>query len=385
MQCAKDRTGDVVILTVAQHYHAALVHAALRRLDVQAHLISHASLPRHDDLVIGGEWDDSLIRVGEPIFRPSGVRAFCNRRPPLAFNLPERLHPADRTHVAVSWTSVISGLSVLLDDCFAVNRQAAARCGANKLNQLKAARRAGLSLPAILVSSDLDEVRAFAATVPDICMKPLSVYSWRQDRTVVRTLTRRIDGLSCLNRERVALMPVIWQAFVSKAFEVRLVVFGDTFIGTRIEQPAGGEGIQDWRANNGYLHSLSAISAPDAVQRGCRAVLDSLDIRFGAFDFIVPPSGEWVFMEVNPAGQFIWQEEFHAPNRLIEPFSRYLASQDERFTWNPETASDELSFGSLVSEVESYADHREWASEASPNHDAHYVNENDLEAGRAVS
>lgn len=384
MECANSGNGDVVILTVAQDYHAALVHAALRRLDVGVHLISHSSMPGRGDLAIGGDWQEPLIRVGDAAFRPCDVRAFWNRRPPLAFNLPEQLHPADQTHVTDSWTTVVAGVSVLLDERFAVNKQGAARSAANKLNQLRAARRAGLTLPATLVSNNLDEIRAFAATVTHLCMKPLSVYSWRRDRTLVRTLTQLIDDPTSLDKHSVAMMPVIWQDFVTKAFEVRLVVFGDTFIGTRINQPAVGEAANDWRADNGYLERLGAVVAPDAVRRGCRSVLESLGLRFGAFDFIVTPSGDWVFMEVNQAGQFIWQEEFQPENRLIEPFARYLASGDERFIWKPETASAELSFASLVAEVEGSATYQDWASEPSPPHNAHHVNENDFAAVRTA-
>lgn len=32
----------------------------------------------------------------------------------------------------------------------------------------------------------------------------------------------------------------------------------------------------------------------------------TLKLRFGAFDFIVTPAGEVVFLEVNPSGQWLW-------------------------------------------------------------------------------
>lgn len=34
-----------------------------------------------------------------------------------------------------------------------------------------------------------------------------------------------------------------------------------------------------------------------------------LGLRFGALDFLVTPSGEWYFLEVNPNGQWAWIEQ----------------------------------------------------------------------------
>ena len=34
--------------------------------------------------------------------------------------------------------------------------------------------------------------------------------------------------------------------------------------------------------------------------------MDALGLNYGAFDFIVTPEGRHVFLEVNPAGEFMW-------------------------------------------------------------------------------
>ena len=63
----------------------------------------------------------------------------------------------------------------------------------------------------------------------------------------------------------------------------------------------------------------------------------ALGILFGAFDFIVTPEGEHVFLEVNPAGQFLWVEEANPELRLLAPFVDFLLSRDPEFLW---TATD---------------------------------------------
>jgi D-alanine-D-alanine ligase-like ATP-grasp enzyme len=36
--------------------------------------------------------------------------------------------------------------------------------------------------------------------------------------------------------------------------------------------------------------------------------MKAFDLIYGAFDFIVTPEGRYVFLEVNPSGQYMWVE-----------------------------------------------------------------------------
>jgi hypothetical protein len=61
----------------------------------------------------------------------------------------------------------------------------------------------------------------------------------------------------------------------------------------------------------------------------------SLGILFGAFDFIVTPEGEHVFLEVNASGQFLWVEEANPEIHLLAPFVDFLLSRQPDFRWQP--------------------------------------------------
>ncbi|NYH77532.1 hypothetical protein FHR84_000846 [Actinopolyspora biskrensis] len=37
-------------------------------------------------------------------------------------------------------------------------------------------------------------------------------------------------------------------------------------------------------------------------------MLDSFGLDYGALDFVVTPDGDWVFLEINPGGQYGWLE-----------------------------------------------------------------------------
>jgi glutathione synthase/RimK-type ligase-like ATP-grasp enzyme len=48
---------------------------------------------------------------------------------------------------------------------------------------------------------------------------------------------------------------------------------------------------------------------PSAIQAKLLALMDRLGLVFGCVDIILTPAGEYVFLEVNPSGQWGWIED----------------------------------------------------------------------------
>lgn len=69
----------------------------------------------------------------------------------------------------------------------------------------------------------------------------------------------------------------------------------------------------DWRSDYASL-SYAATDAPEQIRHGVSALMGTLGLRFAALDFLVTPEGKWVFLEINPNGQWAWiQEESGLP------------------------------------------------------------------------
>jgi glutathione synthase/RimK-type ligase-like ATP-grasp enzyme len=121
----------------------------------------------------------------------------------------------------------------------------------------------------------------------------------------------------------IAATAHLFQEVVPRDFEVRLTyVAGECFAtAMRPEDPAGG---LDIRAH-GEGVSHEAIRVPDEVARPVRVMMERLGLVFGAFDFIVRPDGQWIFIELNPNGQWAWTEQAAGL-----PISRALADLLEK-------------------------------------------------------
>jgi glutathione synthase/RimK-type ligase-like ATP-grasp enzyme len=62
---------------------------------------------------------------------------------------------------------------------------------------------------------------------------------------------------------------------------------------------------KDWRAGEPD-HEIFVL--PEEVEASIRRLMDSFELNFASLDMIVTREGEFVFLELNPNGQWLWLE-----------------------------------------------------------------------------
>jgi glutathione synthase/RimK-type ligase-like ATP-grasp enzyme len=60
----------------------------------------------------------------------------------------------------------------------------------------------------------------------------------------------------------------------------------------------------------------------------CRRLVGALGLTYGAIDLIVTTEGDYVLLEVNPAGQYLWLEEA-AQLPITEAVCDFLCATDD--------------------------------------------------------
>jgi hypothetical protein len=85
-----------------------------------------------------------------------------------------------------------------------------------------------------------------------------------------------------------------------------VTVVGDRIFAAAIHAKSDAARV-DWRADYDAL-DYSIIEPPESVATGMLAFLRVFGLSFGAFDFAITPSGDWIMFECNPAGQYGWLE-----------------------------------------------------------------------------
>ena len=119
-----------------------------------------------------------------------------------------------------------------------------------------------------------------------------------------------------------------------KAYEVRLTMMGHRPLAARLRSQETAGGRLDWRRSYGEL-VMEPMETPAEVTRRAVSFLASMGMVFGCLDLIVTPEGEWVFVENNQAGQFLFVEQA-AGLPMLDAFCELLIQGRPDFAWDPD-------------------------------------------------
>jgi glutathione synthase/RimK-type ligase-like ATP-grasp enzyme len=174
-----------------------------------------------------------------------------------------------------------------------------------KALQLAEASKAGLQTPHTLISNDVTQATTFVDALRDAecAIKPLMAVGVTDEQGYRLPLTTTLPRGHSL--ESVALAPTMFQPYVDKAFELRCVVIGDRIFCAKMDSQASESSRMDWRGGHPQ-HETFAL--PEEVQASVRRLMDRFGLNFASLDMIVTPEGEFVFLELNPNGQWLWLE-----------------------------------------------------------------------------
>jgi hypothetical protein len=174
-----------------------------------------------------------------------------------------------------------------------------------KALQLAEASKAGLKTPRTLISNRPAKAAAFIDQLgeTECAIKPLHPLGVQNEEGYRLPLTTTLPKGHPL--DSVALAPNIFQPYVSKAAELRCVVIGKKIFSARINSQANASTRKDWRAAD---CQLEPFSLPERVEVSLLRLMDSFGINFASLDMILTPEGEFVFLELNPNGQWLWLE-----------------------------------------------------------------------------
>lgn len=246
------------------------------------------------------------------------IQSVWFRRPVAPDPAPQIVEPRARQFSAVESLAYIEGLWRTLD-CFWVSNPDRIRAAESKLLQLSIARGLGFSIPTTLVTSDPDEARDFLAEASKVVYKPLRQSRLEHHQGAMSIFTSVVRGSHASQLEAVKFAPCIFQEYVPKRLEVRITVFGSEVFATEIHSQASEEAKDDWRRSPARAIRHSAHTLPQEIEAKSIQLVETLGLAFGAIDMVLTPRGEYVFLEINPNGQWAWIEQ-----RTGQPMSHSL-------------------------------------------------------------
>jgi glutathione synthase/RimK-type ligase-like ATP-grasp enzyme len=299
----------ILIVTNREDYTADFLIIDLQRRNTRYRRLNTEDLPCRATLT----WRAPAVVSDDNVVLPSGrlqlseVHSIWYRRPALPALSPELTDSASVIFASVETEAALDGVLRTID-CLWVSDPDRVRRAENKPLQLAVAARVGFSLPDTLITNDPADARAFVAGHARTIYKPL-----RHGRIVeadkLRLVYTNIVDDDAVDWSSVAFAPCLFQAYVSKDVEVRATVIGDRVLCAAIHSQDSDVTRHDWRrpAPDGPRHEPHDL--PEDVSRRCISLVGALGLSFGAIDLIRTPAGEYVFLEINPNGQWAWIQQ----------------------------------------------------------------------------
>jgi glutathione synthase/RimK-type ligase-like ATP-grasp enzyme len=252
-----------------------------------------------------------LMRHGDREVDLDRLAAVWYRRP-TAFDFGPEMAEPEKLFARKEAMQAIGGI-LRATDCLWVNRPDIDAVGELKPYQLELAKRMGLRVPRTLLTNDPREV----ADLVERSDRPVVYKS--QIGGVIHypgafpggLLTAVVGDEINEHLDRVGHTMCMFQEYIDKAYEVRLTVIGNTYFPVTINSQDDETTKVDWRGASGETASLpygDYRPLPEEIVKKTQALLGELRAVYAAVDFIVTPDGEHIFLEVNPAGQFMWMQ-----------------------------------------------------------------------------
>lgn len=183
----------------------------------------------------------------------------------------------------------------------------------NKLLQLKDASNIGLKIPDTLITNDPDELVDFCKDNGNVIAVKLLRGNWfveEGSNIPLSVFTQRISLDDVLkNREDIKLAPVLAQEYVEKYLELRITIVGRKIFTCAIHSQDSEQTKIDWRNYDLMNVKHEPYKLPLEIEDKLFALMNQWHLNFGALDMILTPSGEYVFLEINPNGQWLWIEQ----------------------------------------------------------------------------
>ena len=188
-----------------------------------------------------------------------------------------------------------------------------------KLLQLEKALQHGLDIPPTLITNNPQDAATFVREREQV--GGTCVVKQLRSAQSAGYLTQPISTADAHRFAQIQDAPVILQERVH-GLDVRVVVVGEAVFAAS-EEPRVATNVPDIRAT--FDTTCAPLVVPGDVRLKLLALHRQLGLSFGAYDFIRSHDGRWVFLEVNPSGQWLYVEA-GAAHRVSEAFARLLWS-----------------------------------------------------------
>jgi glutathione synthase/RimK-type ligase-like ATP-grasp enzyme len=255
-----------------------------------------------------------LIQTSGRTIDLEDIRSIWWRRPK-HYSFPQHLSKQEQEFAKGETMHALEGVLCSLN-CYWMSLPASLRRANPKAEQLRRAAQLGMRIPDTLISNDKTKVMEFyeahqGSVIYKVMSDPMLAAEHAETQTDkfkrgIQTILLDEKHLTVL--DSVRWTPCLFQEYIPKKFEYRVTVIGNEIFTAEIDSQVLEATQVDWRMAPQLLpHKI--VKLPDEINEACLKLTHGYGLNYGAIDLILTPDGQYVFLEINANGQFMWVEE----------------------------------------------------------------------------
>lgn len=204
-------------------------------------------------------------------------------------------------------------LRFYIRDIYSIGSIVEDRPASSKMLQLSIAKKLGMKVPDTIFANTKNAFLPLLQKHENISLKPIDGNGFfTNDGMEYVFYSRRAKSSEIIAQPEKAFEQTanFLQNYVDKKYELRITVCNKDIVACKIDSQFldDDKGKIDWRQGYDYGLKQDIVEAPEKIKQFCIAFLKEIHLNFGCFDFIVTPNNDYIFLECNPNGQWLWIE-----------------------------------------------------------------------------
>ncbi len=175
----------------------------------------------------------------------------------------------------------------------------------NKFLALRKAKKVGLEIPATYILNNRKELESVLGKDKRFITKSISdspIYFSGKDAYLLYTSLFMPDTIEI---EYEMFFPTLFQSCIDKEYELRIFYLGGVCYSMAIFSQQDDDTKHDFRVyNKTKPNRYVPYKLPDVIEIKIAALMRELNLETGSIDMIKSTIGKYIFLEVNPDGQF---------------------------------------------------------------------------------
>lgn len=298
----------LLILTYEEDPHAKSVCNYLEKREIEYFIVNTDKLIGNYEITFHSEsLIYSISDKSKKINLDEGWNIW-NRRvmdPELPEGFPKDLEDIIFTETERTWEGMLFSHNGTV-----INKPQSNFAANNKIDQLRFVQNygKGIIVPETILTNNPEVLQEFYDKYQQICHKLQKAALVQRDNEYLTTYNNLVSDNNMKHSDLIRRNPNLFQRYIDKKYEIRITALKDEVVGIAIHSQDSDQSKIDFRRYDFENVPYKKVELPQNIIHFCRDLLEHYNLSFGEIDMIYTPNEEYVFLELNPNGQWLWLE-----------------------------------------------------------------------------